>query len=82
MNMKKLACLIMAAPGLVGEVYACSVYASDISKYDPWLHTGYLYELPFTTHETVITLIAIGAGLLLIAGLALFFGYEKDSAKA
>lgn len=82
MSMKKLVCLLMAALGLAGEVYACSVYASDVSKYDPWLHTGYLYELPFTTHETVITLIAALSGLLLIAGIVFFFGNVEDTAKA
>lgn len=84
MNMKKLACLIMAAVGLVGEVFACATYARDVSDYEAMMHLGgYSYEhLPFTTHETVITLIAILSGLLLVAGIVNFFGNVEDAAKA
>lgn len=82
MKMNKIVCLVLAVLGLVGEVFACCTYASDVANYNPYKGTGYLYELPFTSHETVMTLIAIVSGLALIAGVVLFFGNDKESAKA
>ena len=84
MNMKKIAYLVMAALGLVGEVYACYIYATDVSEYDAMLHLGgYSYEkLPFTMHETFVTLLAIFAGLALIVGMVMFLGDAMKSKKA
>lgn len=84
MNMKKIAYLVMAALGLVGEVYACYIWATDVSEYDAMLNLGgYSYDkLPFTMHETFVTLLAIFAGLALIVGMVMFLGDAMKSKKA
>ncbi|MGM9670860.1 MAG: hypothetical protein ACI3XD_04715 [Oscillospiraceae bacterium] len=75
MSSGKIAGIIMAIIGAIGDIYAAITIANDTSG---WF--GYTYTAPFSQHETTMITIAVVSGILLIAGIFILFSNNRKDA--
>ena len=76
MSSGKIAGIIMAIIGAIGDIYAAITIANDTSG---WF-SRYTYTAPFSQHETTMITIAVVSGILLIAGIFILFSNNRKDA--